>query len=428
MTMFTLLALIFVFSLTGAQEMCIKEADIAFVIDSSSSIWEPNFQVQIDFLYNILNMFDISPSKTQVAAVSFSNVINPEFQFKTFSSKDHVLAAIKRIRYTQGGATRTYKALQYMNENMFTRANGARDGVVKIAIIMTDGETNPGFYDVELSSEEAKEWTQEEAKIAKGNGVFLFAVGVGSRINEKELKGIASEPKSEYMIKVTEYQEFQTEKLKDLLTNRTCAAGRTTTKEPQREQCLKLVADVIFAIDQSTSIESQKNFNLELDFVGKVLKKFDVGVDETRVGAVVFSDEADRVLDLKDGVSKDDAIKRIMNITWGTGNTFMDKAFVKMREGFSKENGGRPGQVPQIAVLVTDGVATDPYQAMVEAGKLKSQGVDLFTIGVKNAKLSELNALSSDPDSQHVFDVGSLEALASIVSRLSSIVCSSGTD
>lgn len=62
--------------------MCIKEADIAFVIDSSSSIWEPNFQVQIDFLYNILNMFDISPSKTQVAAVSFSNVINPEFQFK----------------------------------------------------------------------------------------------------------------------------------------------------------------------------------------------------------------------------------------------------------------------------------------------------------------------------------------------------------
>lgn len=165
--------------------MCIKEADIAFVIDSSSSIWEPNFQVQINFLYNILNMFDISPSKTQVAAVSFSNIINPEFQFKTFSSKDHVLAAIKRIRYTKGGATRTYKALQYMNENMFTRANGARDGVVKIAKVMTDGETNPGLYDGEPSSEEAKEWTQEEAKIAKGNGVFLFAVGVGDHINEK---------------------------------------------------------------------------------------------------------------------------------------------------------------------------------------------------------------------------------------------------
>lgn len=423
------LIVICVFSLSSAQEMCIKEADIAFVIDSSSSIWEPNFNVQIDFLYNILNMFDISPSKTQVAAVSFSNIINPEFQFKTFRSKDKVLAAIKRIRYTKGSATRTYKALQYMNEQMFTTTNGARDGVVKIAIVMTDGETNPGRYDGELSLEEAKEWTLEEAKIAKGNGVFVFAVGVGNRVNDKELKGIASEPKSEYLIKVTEYKEFQTKKLEDLLTNRTCAAGRTTTQTPeQKEQCLKLVADVIFAIDQSSSIDSQKNFNLELDFVGKVLRKFDVGEDETRVGAVVFSDEAERVLDLKDGVSKDDALERVMNITWGKGNTFIDKAFVKMREGFSKENGGRPGQVPQIAVLVTDGVSTDPYQAMEEAGKLKSQGVDLFTIGVKNAKLSELNALSSDPDSQHVFDVGSLEALSSIVSRLSSSVCSSGTD
>lgn len=427
MTMFTQLALICVFSLTCAKEMCIKEADIAFIIDSSSSIWKPNFQVQIDFLYNILNLFDISPSKTQVAAVSYSNIINPEFQFKTFSSKNRVLTAIKRIRYTQGDATRTYKALKYMNKNIFTKANGARDGVVKIAIVMTDGETNPGLYDGELTSEEAKELTQVEAKRAKSNGVYLFAVGVGDRINEKELNGIASEPKSEYMIKVTEYKEFRTDKLKDLLTNRTCAAGRTTTPKPQEKECWELVADVIFAIDQSTSINTQKNFNLELDFVGKVLKTFDVGVEETRVGAVVFSDEAERVLDLKEGVSKDAALERVKNITWGKGNTFMDKAFAKMREGFSKENGGRPGQVPQIAVLLTDGVATDPYKAVEEAKKLKSLGVEVFTIGVKDAKMSELNALSSDPQSQHVFDVDSLEGLSSIVSRLSKSVCSSGT-
>jgi Mg-chelatase subunit ChlD len=142
-----------------------------------------------------------------------------------------------------------------------------------------------------------------------------------------------------------------------------------------------LVADVIFAIDQSTSIESQKNFSLELDFIVKVVKHLDIGKDETRVGAVVFSDEADRVLELRDGVSKESVIQRIQNIPWGLGNTFMDKAFIKMREGFSKENGGRPGQVPQIAVFITDGVATDPYTAIVEADKLKSNGVELFTIG-----------------------------------------------
>ncbi|XP_062619317.1 collagen alpha-1(XIV) chain-like [Saccostrea cucullata] len=191
------------------------------------------------------------------------------------------------------------------------------------------------------------------------------------------------------------------------------------------QECTKLVADIIFAIDQSNSIESEKKFKLELDFVVKVMKNFDVGPDETRVGAVVFSDEADRVLELKDGMSKDDVIQRIHGIRWDRGNTFIDKAFVKMGEGFSTENGGRPNQVPQIAVLVTDGVATNPYRALKEANKLKNNGVEIFTIGVKSARLSQLNELSSDPPSQHVLSVDSLEVLSSIVSTLSNRVCSS---
>ncbi|XP_061188841.1 collagen alpha-1(XII) chain-like [Saccostrea echinata] len=422
------LILLSILTTSDAQEMCSKKADIAFVIDSSRSIWKPNFDTQVKFLYDILKMFEISPAKTQVAAVSFSNVTSPEFLFNSFSSKMEVLEAIKDIKYTKGSATRTYTALEYMNEEIFNSENGARNDAVKIAIVMTDGETNPGGHDNDLSLEDAINWTQDEAKVAKDNGVNVFAIGIGSRINEKEIMGIASEPKAEFAIKVKTYEEFKTDKLKELVAYRACSVGKLTTEkplEPLQEQCFRLVADVIFAIDQSTSIESEKNFSLELDFVVKVVKNFDVGLDETRVGAVVFSDEADRVLELKDEMSKGDVIRRIHDIKWGRGNTFMDKAFVKMREGFSKENGGRPKQVPQIAVLVTDGVATDPYRALAEANKLKSEGVEIFTIGVKSARLSQLNELSSDPDSQHVFSVDSLEALSSIVSRLSSRVCSS---
>lgn len=65
---------------------------------------------------------------------------------------------------------------------MFTKANGAQDGVVKIAIVMTDEETNYGLYDGELTSEEVKEQTQMKAKIAKRNGVYKFALGVGDSI------------------------------------------------------------------------------------------------------------------------------------------------------------------------------------------------------------------------------------------------------
>lgn len=169
--------------------MCDIKADLAFVIDSSSSIWKPNFDVQVGFLYDILRLFDISPSKIRVAAVSYSNITIPEFQFNTFSNKQQVLSAIKGIKYTGGSATRTYRALELMNDVIFTSKNGARNDVIKIAIVMTDGETNPGGYDDKLPLEVAIEWTQNEAKVAKANGVYIFAVGVGSLIND-EVSGL----------------------------------------------------------------------------------------------------------------------------------------------------------------------------------------------------------------------------------------------
>lgn len=45
-----------------------------------------------------------------------------------------------------------------MNENIFIKVNGVWDGVVKIVIVMMDGEINFGLYDGELILEEVKEW------------------------------------------------------------------------------------------------------------------------------------------------------------------------------------------------------------------------------------------------------------------------------
>jgi hypothetical protein len=119
-----------------------------------------------------------------MAAVSYSDVIKPDFEFNTHKTKDAVLNAIKTIKYTEGGATRTYKALKYMNDEMFTSKNGARDDVIKIAIVMTDGSTNPGSVD-DLSQEEADRRTLTEAKRARDNGIYVFAIGVGGYVKNK---------------------------------------------------------------------------------------------------------------------------------------------------------------------------------------------------------------------------------------------------
>lgn len=161
-----------------------KKADIAFVVDSSSSIWPPNFDTQVHFLYDILSPFDISPTKTQVAAVSYSNFVRPEFQFNTYKDKTGVLGATQNIIHTKGDATRTYKALEYMNDQIFTSQNGARNDAIKIAVVTTDGETNPGGAD-SYTKEEGKEMTLLQAQRAKDNGVYVFAVGVGKEVNDQ---------------------------------------------------------------------------------------------------------------------------------------------------------------------------------------------------------------------------------------------------
>ena len=87
---------------------------------------------------------------------------------------------------------------------------------------------------------------------------------------------------------------------------------------------------MIFAIDQSTSIGSDKQFGVELDFVNDLIKEFDIGADATRAGAIVFGNESQRVLDLRDGVDLQYVIDKIHNIKWRIG-----KSPQNMKEGFS---------------------------------------------------------------------------------------------
>jgi hypothetical protein len=80
-------------------------------------------------------------------------------------------------------------------------------------------------------------------------------------------------------------------------------------------------------------------------------------------------------------VNKGSVKNTIHNLQWGKGDTYMNKAFMMMREGFSPTKGGRPGLVPQIGVLVTDGEATNMYTAKDEADALKREGVSIFAVG-----------------------------------------------
>ena len=59
-----------------------------------------------------------------------------------------------------------------------------------------------------------------------------------------------------------------------------------------------------------------------------------------------------------------------------------------------------------------------------EAAKLRAMGVTVFSIGVgSGAKMSELNAMATDPDNSHVFTVTNFNSLNTIKGTLAQKTC-----
>ncbi|KAH3890751.1 hypothetical protein DPMN_014839 [Dreissena polymorpha] len=167
-----------------------KPADVVFMLDSSNSIWGPDFQRQLTFVNDVIGMFEIAENVTRVAVSTFSSQVNRIFFLDTYVDKWSIQRQVSSIRQEHGYITNTGMAILHMRHRMFSDQHGARPGVAKIGIVLTDGQ----------SHNLAK--TVYEAFRAKRDRITMFAIGIGDNINERELEGIASKPKEEYMFKV----------------------------------------------------------------------------------------------------------------------------------------------------------------------------------------------------------------------------------
>ncbi|XP_012944165.2 collagen alpha-1(XII) chain [Aplysia californica] len=158
---------------------CKKKMDLLFIIDSSGSLGADNFKKELHFVEELVGSFDVSSSEVRVAALTFSNDANVRFCFDKYNTADQVIQDIQNTPYIRG-VTMTHTALKLAKNKMFTSGCGARQGVAKLAVVITDGKSN---YPRETSSEAAN---------LHDTGVKVVSVGVGAGIDEGELKAIAS--------------------------------------------------------------------------------------------------------------------------------------------------------------------------------------------------------------------------------------------
>lgn len=122
-----------------------KPLDLMFIFDASNSLIE-RFTEQRNFMHRVLNSINVHPKAVRLALISYSGTVQVDFDFKKYRNNDDVHAYINKM-HSYNGTTRTQMALRKAFD-MFEPDFGIRDGVPRMAIIITDGHAlkNPAVF------------------------------------------------------------------------------------------------------------------------------------------------------------------------------------------------------------------------------------------------------------------------------------------
>ncbi|KAM6922164.1 vitrin isoform 6-T6 [Lycodopsis pacificus] len=171
------------------SKTCLNAADIAFVIDGSSSVGTGNFRTVLQFVANITREFEISDTDTRVGAVQYTYEQRLELGFGQYNNKAELLNAIKRINYWSGG-TSTGAAITYAAEQLFSKSKPNKR---KIMIVITDGRS---YDDVRVP-----------ALAVHSQGVIAYSIGIAWAAQD-ELEYIATDPDKEHSFFVDDFDNL----------------------------------------------------------------------------------------------------------------------------------------------------------------------------------------------------------------------------
>lgn len=161
--------------------LCKGKTDLAFIIDSSGSQGESNFQEAKTFVWTVIRNFKISNNDTLVGIIRYSTRASVifDFQFSADNNIPFLKETIDNIPFVEG-ETNTERALQLALSDLFSAKGGSRLGVAKILVVVTFGRSDNALGVARASM------------ALKENHVTVLSVGTGEEVDMEELLLMAS--------------------------------------------------------------------------------------------------------------------------------------------------------------------------------------------------------------------------------------------
>lgn len=178
-----------------------------FALDASDGVGRDNFLTLLDFVRSLSVQFDVNRDVAQLALVTYSRRATTVFNLDAHDSGSAILTAIGEANY-MGGAASTGAALLHVHSDVLTVNKGARLGVNKAVVVVTDGS---GGTDAVVPAQKIRD-----------NGVSVFVVGIGDMQREKLLQIAGSE---ERLVLVPSYEDLKY--FEDVLVQMLCSGEYT---------------------------------------------------------------------------------------------------------------------------------------------------------------------------------------------------------
>ncbi|XP_042308649.1 collagen alpha-3(VI) chain isoform X2 [Sceloporus undulatus] len=220
------------------------DIDIAFILDSSDSTTHLQFREMKNYISYVISQLEISTdpkgsqhharvSVIQHAPYEFesnssTSPIKAEFSLTDYTSKDKLMDFVKNQMVQLHGTRAAASAIKYTMSHIFESAPNPRD--LKVIVLMMTGDVK----------KEELEHLQKVIVEAKCKGYFFVILGIGRKVNIKDIYSLASEPNDiffKYIDKPSELHEEPLLRFGNLLPAFISSENAFYLSQDVRKQC-----------------------------------------------------------------------------------------------------------------------------------------------------------------------------------------------
>jgi Mg-chelatase subunit ChlD len=398
---------------------CQTSIDIAFAIDSSSSVRQDGFARMKQFAGSIAESFSISQTEARFATLIYSRDAEVRFKFERYDTATQVVDAIGDMPHLRSD-TRIDRALKKAQTELFSLNGRVRTRRPMVLIVFFDGDVSRGMPDLE-----------EVARPLKQYGVKIVAIGVGSEVNKFQIEKVVSNPSMIYdasdfnslMPKLYNIaRETCNQKFGQCTPDPNPLAESACTLRSQeddcnndfdcfgnakccRRGCKKICVrpptvclrkmDIAFVLDNNMD---RTQFETAKYYLTNVTSQFEVAEGKTHISVMRFGNEAEVVFDFNSDQTSNEVVKaRIMDMEHKRGRGSLSSVLAKACDAIFCQIGGSRSKYHKMMVIVTGPTTEDDRQLLDEKVKvLRKRGVDVLIVAVGNVDVSMLQKITDD--------------------------------